>query len=119
MKEKIKLFGICNEGNYNILILEKHRKFLDWLGNSLECGLDMRRAYQATIMEGVNKKDELYTIKKKIGDLEDKHEKYYEEEIKVDVFYGKEKVFLMVRCPIEIRKKFIKTLEKTTKWVKK
>ena len=50
--------------------------------------------------------------------MTDLHEKYENKGQRVDVFYGKNRVYLTLRKSREIRKKFSDFVKRTKEWVK-
>ncbi len=50
--------------------------------------------------------------------MTDIHEKYEKNQERVDVFYGKNRVYVTLRRSREMRKKFADFLKKTKEWIK-
>ncbi len=121
---KIYATGNENLGDFNIsyYIVEKSSDFLDWLSKLLKEVLDFKGDIK-TIEEFLGDDDQgipqykyyLKDIKKMI----DVHEKYGDgsDENRIDVFYGKKRVFLVFRKNKEMRKKFARFVMKTKDWI--
>ena len=61
--------------------------------------------------------EEVYTLKD-INNLIDFHEHYENTFDRIDLFYGKERVYITFRKSRETRRKFAKFILKTKEWVK-
>lgn len=127
--KKSKIYAAGNEnlkGEFNIsyYILEKDEKFFDWLVLLLKDVFEIKGAEHQAKFWIENEYDEADNIMgekliaKDIKKLIDYHEKYYNKGERVDIFYGKERVFVMLRKSREIRKKFASFLLKTKEWIK-
>jgi len=95
---KIKLYGIGNEKDYSFIIVEKNANFLRWLANFLDKGFDYRGDVE-TKETGVGVNCEPQA--KNIEEYVDKHETYKmyhnrNKDMRVDVFYGKDRVFITI-----------------------
>jgi hypothetical protein len=126
-KPKIYLTG--NEtlkGEYNIshYVFEKDDSFLDWLAQLLVEVFEMPQGEQRAKFifktkedeEGKWIKDEIYA--KEIKKMIDIYEKYSNNLGQIDVFYGKNRVYMALRKSREIREKFSRFVFKTRDWIK-
>lgn len=120
-----KVYATGNEtlkGEYNIsyYIFEKDKSFLDWLGKLLVevfeiSGGEQRAKFNVETIEEGEDIEKFY--EKEIDKMIDIHEKYENKGERVDVFYGKDRVYVTLRKSREIRKKFAKFIKKTKDWV--
>lgn len=113
--KKIKICGIGNERDFNYWILEKNSDFFEILSRILYDAfgiIDDSIRYD----EYVGKKDRLIRRKKNIKTLIDKYERFQNEKARVELFYGKNKIFMSVYTSFPNRKKFIQVLEKVSIW---
>jgi hypothetical protein len=94
--KKMKLLGIGNDGNFNYYIFNKDKKTITLLGKIIKKFFDI----QWESKEGYhNKKDEWILVPKKMSELKDNHQQVGSKgEVRVDVFYGDKKMFLIVHC---------------------
>lgn len=118
---------IKGEFNVSYYIVEKDKSFLDWLGKLLVevLGIEdgQHKAKFIVTSEGYDE-EEIYA--KEIEKMIDLHEHYSnsgyrsKEENKsdrVDIFYGKDRVFITFRKTREGREKFAQFLKKTRDWI--
>lgn len=119
---KPRIYSTCNEtlkGEFNVshYIFEKDNSFLDWLGKLLTEVFEIRAGEQrAKFIVKRNDteeecKDEVYI--KEIDKMVDLHEKYENKGERVDIFYGKNRVYVTLRKSREIRKKFADFVKRT------
>jgi hypothetical protein len=126
---KPKIYATGNEtlkGEFNIshYIFEKDNAFLDWLSKLLMEVFEIQDGEQQAKFiikkkdtdeeEGVE--DEIYI--KEIKKMIDLHEKYENKGQRIDVFYGKNRIYVTLRKSREIRKKFADFVKKTKDWIK-
>lgn len=108
--KKVKILGIGNEGKFNYIIVRKQENFFEWLGkvmyNSFEAMPDVDKE------EYINKNDKFVFKKKDIRKYIDKHESFEAEGARIDIFYGKENVFISIIASLKNRKKLMDNLEK-------
>jgi len=118
---------IKGEFNISYYIVEKDKSFLDWLGKLLVEVLEIEdgqhKAKFVVTNEG-HDGEEIYA--KEIDKMIDLHEHYEssgyrgKEENKsdrLDLFYGKDRVFVTFRKSRESREKFAQFLRKTRTWI--
>lgn len=123
-----KIYATGNEtlkGEFNIsyYILEKDGSFLNWLGKLLTEVFEIKDGErQAKFI--INRKDteeadwvEDEILIKEIDKMMDLHERYENKGERVDVFYGKNRVYVTLRKSREIRKKFADFVKKTKEWI--
>lgn len=113
--------SIKGEFNVSYYIFEKDQSFLDWLSKLLIEVFDMTNGEEKAkfIMkhpENDLASEEFYA--KEINKMIDLHEKYENKGERVDIFYGKDRVYVTLRKSKEIRKKFSQFVLKTKDWVK-
>lgn len=115
--------NVKGEFNLSYYIFEKDPSFLDWLAQLLVEVLIMKKgAKQAkfVIKEGYMKEDKWVEDEVYIKDLSkmiDLHEKYEHLGERVDVFYGKDRVYVTLRKSNAIRERFAKFVIKTKEWI--
>jgi hypothetical protein len=105
---KLTLCGIGNTGNYNHIIVRYRPNFFIWLDTIVSAAgfptdSDMRYYH------GITGRQRIFT---------DRHMSYYDEGakdgIKMDLFFGKKKVFIVLLCNQEKRHMFTKSLMQHT-----
>ena len=129
IKMKPKIYATGNEtlkGEFNIsyYIFEKDKTFLDWLSKLLVEVFEIQdREEQAKFIikrkdteEGDWIEDEIFI--KEINKMIDLHEEYENKGERIDVFYGKNRVYVTLRKSRKIRKKFADFVRKTKDWIK-
>lgn len=120
---KIKIYATGNEnlGKFNVsyYIIEKSNKFLDWLSKLVGEVLNGKNMDVKYYVE-YDEEDNEVIYSKDIKKMTDVHEHYEDKNGKnrVDVFYGKERVYITFRKDKEMRKKFGRFLMKNTEWIK-
>ena len=108
---KMKVLGMGNEDNFNYLIIKKSEGFFEWFNELL---VEAFGGAENDVMycESRDKDGKIINEKRDVNDETDTHEYYPTNDgIRVDVFYGKEKVFLTFNCSLDKRGKFMKKLE--------
>jgi|TARA_Y100000310_G_C20134621_1_gene557418 hypothetical protein len=113
--KKIKIYGAGNEGKFNYVIISRNKDFFSWLSKLLFKSFKIK---DAEFYEFVNKKDEWITRKKQLKNFIDRHESYLPKGSRIDIFYGKEKIFLVLNTSLRERRKFMKNLNELSIWVK-
>ena len=109
---KINVLGLGNQEEINWIIVKKEDGFFEWL-NKILIETFGSVSPDVEYEETSSKKDKVITRKMKIEDCTDIHEYYdAEDNSRIDVFYGKEKVFIMVFTSLKNRKNLIKNLDK-------
>jgi hypothetical protein len=129
IKMKPKIYATGNEtlkGEFNIsyYIFEKDKTFLDWLSKLLVEVFEIQdREEQAKFIikrkdteEGDWIEDKIFI--KEISKMIDLHEEYENKGERVDVFYGKNRVYVTLRKSRKVRKKFADFVRKTKDWIK-
>ena len=115
--KKLKICGMGNEDKFNYLILDKNPSFFDILSSLLykafEIGDD-----SIVYDEYMNKNDDFVRRKKNINNFVDKYERFKNKQARVEIFYGKRKIFISVYTSLEKRKKFLDLLEDVSIWKK-
>ena len=120
--DKSKIYATGNEtlkGEFNIsyYIFEKDKTFLDWLSKLLIEVFDIENGEEQAKYFVKEKKDAKEVYIKDINKMIDLHEKYSNKVERIDVFYGKNKVYVTLRKSKEIRKKFASFIIKTRDWI--
>ncbi len=134
---KPKIYGSGNETfkgefNFSYYVLEKDSSFLDWLGELLSKVFEIEDGEQQAkyIIERADDgksdwiKDKIYV--KNVRKMIDVHEKYFPKGIthpnttqgRIDVFYGRDRVFLTIRTSREKRKEVADFVRKSKSWIK-
>jgi hypothetical protein len=112
---------IKGENNISRYIVSKYPSFLDWLGKLLKEVLGIEEGEQLAKFYIEKLGDELENeklIAKDIKKMIDKNEKYSSPLGRVDIFYGKERVYMTLRKSKGIRKKFADFMKKNSIWIK-
>lgn len=129
-----KIYATGNEtlkGEFNIsyYIFEKDINFLDWLGRLLTEVFEIENGEQQAkyIINTIENDDEEIVEEKiyikNVKKMVDIHEKYFSKGIidntgdRIDVFYGKDRIYVTLRTSRKTRKKFGTFVRKTRDWV--
>jgi hypothetical protein len=110
-KKKMKILGIGNSHEFNYLIIKKEEGFFEWLNELLV------RSFGAispdiVYYEEIKKGEKMVSVKKDIKKIVDIHEFYDSDAgVRVDLFFGKNKVFMTFCCSPERRKRFMYVLD--------
>ena len=115
--KKIKLIGIGNQDKYNFIIVEKSPDFFNWIGNLLYPTFG-KGLPDFTYLERVDNEGEVIRENKNINDYTDYHENLFSNKDRVDVFYGKSKIFITIYTDLSKREKLMKTLGEITTFSK-
>ena len=111
MTKKIKktiIFGIGNHENVNYLIVEKRKDFLEFI-NRLFASIDNKinmEYYLTDYTKGKIKETKINELK-----YTDYHESRQSSKIKLDIFYGKRRIFLTIQTSESTRSKLMNKLE--------
>lgn len=111
MTKKIKktiIFGIGNHENVNYLIVEKRKDFLEFI-NRLFASIDNKinmEYYLTDYTKGKIKETKINVLK-----YTDYHESRQSSKIKLDIFYGKRRIFLTIQTSESTRSKLMNKLE--------
>jgi hypothetical protein len=125
---KPKIYATGNEnlnGDFNIsyYIVEKDSSFLDWLEKLLNDIMKTDGETYSVKFIVKNKKDKHgkfigeEVFAKNIHKMVDLHEHYGSKEDRVDLFYGRERIYMTFRKSKETRRKFARFLSKTKDWI--
>ena len=114
---------IKGENNISYYIFEKDNSFLDWLAKLLLEVFEIENAEQQVKFiikreedeEGNYLGDKFYL--KNIKKMIDLHEKYFNKGERIDIFYGKNRVYVTLRKSRNIREKFSEFVLKTKDWI--
>jgi hypothetical protein len=107
--------NIPKDSNVSYYIIEKDEKFLIWLERLLREILELDDSHNTAKFVEDNYEKIIYT--KDIKNMTDIHEKYENKGDRVDVFYGKNRVYMTFRKSKETRKKFARFVYKTKSWI--
>ncbi len=110
---KAKILGMGNDGIFNYIIVNKNKSLFKWMSKLFRDSLEIE-FYEYD--EYKNKKGEWTTRKRRMEEFTDKHESYGNKKAEIDIFYGKNKIFIMLRTSLEARKKLMKVLDKISSW---
>jgi hypothetical protein len=115
--KKMKVLGSGNNDCFNYLIVEKEKEFLERLNELLFDSFSLH--LPEVMIVNTNKIDRKFISEKiEVMDAVDIHECVGEDdETRVDVFYGNEKVFICFNCFLDKRKKFMDKLERISEFV--
>lgn len=120
--KKPTIYATGNEritGDYNVsyYVVEKSNEFLNWFGSLLTEVLEFSNGiFKANNTVKFIDNEEV-VIKKEIKKMVDIHEKYEKNGSRIDVFYGKKRVFVTFRKSRDVREKFAEFLTKHAEWV--
>lgn len=121
-----KIFATGNEnlsGDFNIsyYIIEKEEKFFDWLDKLLSIALKSEKKESSKYIhrnieddQGSVIGEEVYL--KNISKMIDVHE-HYGNTNRIDLYYGKDRVFMTFRKSKEIRREITEFISKTKDWI--
>jgi hypothetical protein len=114
---KTKIYGMGHEGRFTYIVVEKSKNFFDWLARLLYRSF---KTFDVDSYDFENKKGQWVTRKKQIKNFVDKHESYYliGRTERVDVFYGRNRVFIAVSASSKSKKKFLDVLDEISEWKK-
>lgn len=113
--EKLKISFRADKEKYHFFVVNKDRWFLEWLDQFLE--------KLGVSSSGESKSRKIITEEgpdvefRALGKLVDKHDSYVHKGIRVDVFYGHDKVSITVNAPEEAWNLVKEFLDKTTEWL--
>ena len=114
---KTKIVAIGNQGNFNYIIVNKNKDFFDWLTKIIFNTFGYASEFIA--WDEVETKKFEYDVKKKdIRQFIDCHDNFTENNIRFDLFFGKDTVFITFISSLETRKKIVSSLEKYSIWKK-
>jgi len=80
--KKTKVISIANHGKFNHLMIEKQSNFFDFINSLFVVADETVEIYK---YEGEEKRN--------IFNLIDKHEGFRSDDITIDIFYGKDRIF--------------------------
>jgi hypothetical protein len=115
--KKVKILGIGNQGKFNYLIFEKNLDFFEFLDSVLWKAFEIQDD-SIIRKEYINKKDKFVRQKKNITHFIDKYERFQNKKARIEIFYGKKKIFMSVYTSSPNRRKFMKILENNCIWQK-
>jgi len=117
--QKIKIIGMGNKDNYSFVIAKKNKDFFKWLKEILCCEPFHIDPSDIEYIKSFDIKCKEKFKKKKIEDCVDCHENYMGfNDDRIDIFYGRNKVFIVVNTTQGKRLKFMRSLEKNSMWTK-
>lgn len=109
--KKQKILGLGNHGTFNWILVKKDSNFFEWLNKVLTESFG-QISPDISFYDLIKKNEKMVTKKKKIDDYTDIHEHYdAEDDARIDLFYGKNKIFLTIMTSLENRSAFMKNLE--------
>jgi hypothetical protein len=110
--KKIKVLGIGNKEEFNWIIVKKDKDFFEWLNKVLTESFG-HVSPDVNFYDRITVKNKVVTKKKEIEYYADLHEYYdAEDKTRIDLFYGKEKVFITILASLDNRKRLMENLEK-------
>jgi hypothetical protein len=115
--KKLKILGIRNDGRFNDLILQKNEDILSNLEKLFyeSFGIDYCLTYKETWRE---KKQEIVKRKINLKTLIDKQDNFQNKKVKINIIYGRDKIFVSFYTSPANRKKFINVLKEISTWKK-
>jgi len=95
--KKLKLYGIKKGETHNVFQIEKNESFLEYFRESLhELGFK-KHTTAIELLKLLGDSDDNYSAKKYSDELyQDKYFYFENEEFKIDVFFGKERVIVSI-----------------------
>jgi len=121
LTKKATIFGIGNSGDFNYIIIQKHKGMNAWLSYFLK---EAFGEHYPTAIYTFEKGKHDYK-KRKAENLKDYHEtltrshKHINKKVKrprIDIFYGDKTIFITLICNKRKRKKFTEVLEKISRF---
>ena len=109
--EKIRIYGLGNEGEFNYYILEKRKGFFEIFYKLFD---EVFNVEMIDYKELQDKKGKWIQKKRNIEDYKDVHESVNRSSPRIDIFYGNKKIFLTIVCPLKLREKFNDKLKKVS-----
>ena len=109
--KKIKLHGIGNQDNFNYYAFDKKNEVLEILGKLFAKIFDLH----INFFDGdEDKKGNWKERKRNFEKLKDVHDSItdFEENERIDIFYGDKKIFVGINCSQKLRLKFNEELER-------
>jgi hypothetical protein len=116
-KPKIYATGnLTKKGRTNVsyYIIEKNEGFHAWLKRFL---IEFGVKGEVDVVE-VDSSEGYVVMGKDLAKMVDVHESYGNENIRVDLFYGVERVFMTLSCEPDKREEFGKKMLSETEWIK-
>lgn len=114
---KLKLYGVGNQGKFNHLIIQKKQESFDLLRAIMKpLGII---PYGLDYDEYTNKKGIPKIRKKKISKMIDVYSKFEGKKSRVEIFFGKNKIFISLFTSFKKREKMMDVLQKNTTWAKR
>ncbi len=107
--KKVKIHGIGNQEEFNYLIIKKDKNFFEFLEQWIAESFPNKYTIETTTHER-SKDGKLKKINPKR--YKDVHETYRDEDLRIDAFFGKTKIFLTIYTPLKNRKKLMQKIEK-------
>ncbi len=115
--KKLKIIGIVQRDEYAILILEKAPFFFEWLKKILE-----NEAIDLTTVdyeERISDTDKFVKRKKKLNEYTDKHDELESDDLRIDLFFGKRKIFITIHAKPKKKKQVLERIFDNSNWIKK
>lgn len=114
---KIKLCGVGNQGKFNHFIIQKKQESFELLRMIMK-PLEII-PYGLDYDEYTNKKGIPKIRKYKINKMIDKYAKFESKKARVEIFFGKNKIFVSIFTSFKNREKIMDVIQKNTTWVKR
>lgn len=109
--DKMTITALGNAGSYNYFIIKKEQKFWRCLGGWLYKSFPGK--HFCDIDQYADSEDGYKQKKKKIENYEDTHEGYVNnDEMRIDAFFGKRRIFFVVITSLENRKRLMDNLDR-------
>jgi len=111
--KKLKLYGIKKGETHNVFQIEKNESFLEYFREFLH-ELGFKKHTTATeLLKLLGDSDDNYSAKKYSDELyQDKYFYFENEEYKIDVFFGKERVIISIFTSSDEQAKVTKSIMK-------
>jgi hypothetical protein len=108
--EKVKILGFGNEKSYYYLIIKKKGFSYSWLEEFLTLAQESSSTRGVRGVRGIRLHDEDDEFNEK--QMTDKHESYSGDNVRIDLFYGKENISVVLISDTFQKEDFLKALEK-------
>ena len=112
---KLQILSIGNEDEFNYLIINKNKNFFELIEKWLYKSFPGEHFSDISTYDDEN--DNYRCKKKNIKNYKEIHENYGKEGLRIDAFFGKNKIFVTIYTSLEKRKAMMNTLEEIADFI--